>query len=283
MENEMKLNRMKKGPLTPEDLRAVQQIQIEMLAEVDRICRLNNINYAMIGGTMLGAIRHKGYIPWDDDADIGLLREEYEKFRQVCETDLDHSRFYFQDMRATPGYRWGYGKIRRKDTYFLREGQAHMPYESGIFIDIFPFDNVPDGKIAEKLHNLHCTIIRKILWSEVGKKTDRNPVMRGVYSLLSRIPLEKVSNHLQHFTDRGNQKISKRVRTITFPAPDKYSEGMKEWFEQTAEYSFENLKLLGHRDYNAYLKHKFGDYMELPPESKRKSHPVSYYRLLDKW
>ncbi|WP_434752911.1 LicD family protein [Paenibacillus amylolyticus] len=278
----MKLDHIKKGPLTSEDLRAVQLIQMEMLVEVDRICRLHDINYAMIGGTMLGAIRHKGYIPWDDDADIGLLREEYEKFRQVCETDLDHSRFYFQDMRATPGYRWGYGKIRRKNTYFLREGQAHMPYESGIFIDIFPFDNVPDGKIAEKLHNLHCTVIRKILWSEVGKKTDRNPVMRGVYSLLSKIPLQVVSNHLQHFTNRGNRKKSKRVRTITFPAPDKYSEGMKEWFEQTVEYSFENLKLLGHRDYNAYLKHKFGDYMQLPPESKRKSHPVSYYMLLDK-
>ncbi|SCY98172.1 lipopolysaccharide cholinephosphotransferase [Paenibacillus polysaccharolyticus] len=280
MENEMKLNPMKKGPLTPEDLRAVQRIQIEMLVEVDRICRMHDINYAMIGGTMLGAIRHKGYIPWDDDADIGLLREEYEKFRQVCETDLDHSRFYFQDMRATPGYRWGYGKIRRKDTYFLREGQAHMPYESGIFIDIFPFDNVPDGKIAEKFHNFHCTVIRKILWSEVGKKTDRNPVLRGVYSLLSRIPLQVVSNHLQHFTDRGNRKKSKRVRTITFPAPDKYSEGMKEWFEQTAEYPFESFKLLGHRNSDAYLRHKFGDYMELPPESKRKSHPVSSYKLL---
>lgn len=278
---EMQISNAKKGPLSPEDLRAVQLIQIEMLAEVDRICRLHNINYAMIGGTMLGAIRHKGYIPWDDDADIGLLRDEYEKFRKVCETDLDHDRFYFQDMRATSGYRWGYGKVRRRDTYFLREGQAHMPYESGIFIDIFPFDNVPDGKLAEKIHNLHCTIIRKILWSEVGKKTDKNPLLRGVFFLLSLIPLKLVSNYLQSFAGRGNRKNSQRVRTITFPAPDKYSEGNREWFEQTAEYPFENLTLLGHRDYDAYLKHKFGDYMTLPPESKRKSHPVSWYKLLD--
>ncbi|WP_211175760.1 LicD family protein [Paenibacillus sp. SZ31] len=281
MENQMKFNHMKTGPLTKGDLRAVQLIQIEMLTEVDRICRSHNINYAMIGGTMLGAIRHKGYIPWDDDADIGLLRAEYEKFRQVCETDLDHSRFYFQDMRATPGYRWGYGKIRRKDTFFLREGQAHMPYESGIFIDIFPFDNVPDGKLAEKMHNLHCTIIRKVLWSEVGKKIDKNLLMRGVYFLLSKIPLKMVSSHLLRFADKGNRNKCQRVRTITFPAPDKYSEGMGEWFEQTAEYSFENLTLLGHRNYDAYLKHKFGEYMTLPPESERKSHPVSYYRILD--
>ncbi|MCR2806722.1 LicD family protein [Paenibacillus soyae] len=278
---EQQVDKLKKGPLSPEDLRAVQLIQIEMLAEVDRICRLHHINYAMIGGTMLGAIRHKGYIPWDDDADIGLLREEYEKFRKACETDLDHNRFYFQDMRATPGYRWGYGKIRRKNTYFLREGQAHMPYESGIFIDIFPFDNVPDGKLAEKLHNLHCTIIRKILWSEVGKKTDKNPLLRFVFFVLSKIPLKMVSNHLQRFAEEGNHKKSRRVRTITFPAPDKYSEGNREWFEQTAEYPFENLILSGHRDYEAYLIHKFGDYMTLPPEGQRKSHPVAYYKLLD--
>ncbi|MDF9843780.1 MULTISPECIES: LicD family protein [unclassified Paenibacillus] len=278
---EMQSDNMKQGPLSPEDLRAVQLIQVEMLAEVDRICRLHHINYAMIGGTMLGAIRHKGYIPWDDDADIGLLRAEYEKFRKVCETDLDPDRFYFQDMRSTPGYRWGYGKIRRKNTYFLREGQAHMPYESGIFIDIFPFDSVPDGKWAEKLHNLHCTIIRKILWSEVGKKTDKNPMLRGIFSLLSLIPLEMVSNHLQRFTEKFNRQNGERVRTITFPAPDKYSEGKREWFEQTAEYPFEHLNLLGHYDYNAYLTHKFGDYMILPPEGKRKSHPVAYYKLLD--
>ncbi|OXS55882.1 LicD family protein [Cohnella sp. CIP 111063] len=278
---ERQYHNAKKGPLSPEDLRAVQLIQLEMLAEVDRICRLHHINYVMIGGTMLGAVRHQGYIPWDDDADIGLLREEYERFREACATDLDTDRFYFQDIRATPGYRWGYGKIRRKNTYFLREGQAHMPYESGVFIDIFPFDNVPDGKLAEKIHNLHCTIIRKILWSEVGKKTDKNPILRGLYWLLSLIPLRMISNHLHRFADKWNRKNSQRVRTITFPAPDRYSEGKNEWFQQVAEYAFENLILFGHRDYDAYLKHKFGDYWTLPPENKRKSHPVAYYKLLD--
>ncbi|MHA7967357.1 LicD family protein [Paenibacillus sp. CAU 1782] len=275
------LDNIKKGPLSSEDLRAVQLIQIEMLAEVDRLCRLHSINYAMIGGTMLGAIRHKGYIPWDDDADIGLLREEYERFRKICETDLDHDRFYFQDMRATPGYRWGYGKIRRKNTYFLRDGQAHMPYESGIFIDIFPFDNVPDGKLAAKLHNLHCTIIRKTLWSEVGKKTDASPLMRGMFSLLSLIPLEMVSNHLQRFSESSNRRQSERVRVITFPARDHVSEGRREWYVKTVEYPFENISLLGAESADEYLKHKFGEYRATPPESERKSHPVSHYKLLD--
>ena len=91
-------------------LRQLQMIQLEMLIEVDRICRKCNIQYNIIAGTLLGAVRHGGYIPWDDDADVALLRSEYEKFRKACKTELDKSRFVFQDHRNTRGYRWGYGK-----------------------------------------------------------------------------------------------------------------------------------------------------------------------------
>ena len=106
--------------LSDEQLKKLQSIQLDMLKEVKRICHKHNIKYSLIGGTLLGAIRHQGYIPWDDDADIGMLREDYEKFRAICEKELNQEKFYFQDDRNTPGYRWGYGKIRRKGTLFLR-------------------------------------------------------------------------------------------------------------------------------------------------------------------
>ena len=115
--------------LSEDELRTLQLIETEMLSEVDRICRKCNIHYSMVGGTMLGAIRHKGYIPWDDDADIGFLRGEYEKFREACKTELDEERFYFQDIRDTEGYRWGYGKLRRKGTQFIRNGQEFMLFQ----------------------------------------------------------------------------------------------------------------------------------------------------------
>lgn len=102
--------------LTDKQLKELQQIQLQMLLEVKRICGKYNIRYSLIGGTLLGAIRHKGYIPWDDDADIGMLREDYEKFRRVCKKELDKDKYYFQDDRNTKGYRWGYGKLRRKNT-----------------------------------------------------------------------------------------------------------------------------------------------------------------------
>ena len=113
--------------LTGEQLHRLQMIQLEMLVEVDRICNKCGIRYNIIAGTLLGAVRHRGYIPWDDDADVAFLRPEYEKFRKACKTELDRTRFYFQDHRNTKGYRWGYGKLRRKNTLFLREHQEHMP------------------------------------------------------------------------------------------------------------------------------------------------------------
>ena len=130
--------------ISEDELKQIQVVQQELILEVKRICQKCGIHFNMVGGTMLGAIRHKGYIPWDDDADIGFLRTEYEKFREACKTELNHEKYYIQDLRDTEGYRWGYGKLRRKGTEFVRLNQEFMPYEQGISIDLMPFDNVPE-------------------------------------------------------------------------------------------------------------------------------------------
>ena len=117
--------------ISEEELKQIQAIQQELIQEVTRICRKCGIHFNMVGGTMLGAIRHKGHIPWDDDADIGFLRTEYEKFREACKSELDHDKYYLQDLRSTEGYRWGYGKLRRKGTEFLRLNQELCPMNRG--------------------------------------------------------------------------------------------------------------------------------------------------------
>lgn len=142
--------------LDKDTLRRLQHTELELLREVDRICRKNHIHYNIIAGTLLGAVRHGGFIPWDDDADVAMMRQDYEKFCKVCVTDLDMEKFYFQDQKNTKGYRWGYGKLRRKDTLFLREYQEHMPYGQGVFIDIFPLDYVPENYVLRCIHNLIC-------------------------------------------------------------------------------------------------------------------------------
>ncbi|MFI3201564.1 MAG: LicD family protein [Eubacteriales bacterium] len=261
--------------LDKQTLRAVQMVQLELLVELRRICELENIHYNIIGGTLLGAVRHGGYIPWDDDADVVFLREEYECFRKACEKYLNHELYYMQDHRNTKGYRWGYGKLRKKGTLFLREHQEHMEYEQGIFIDLFPLDQVPDHKILRGFHNLHCYCIRKMLWSAVGKYAERKWTLRAWYTLLEKIPVEIVYEHMEHFIERSNKKPSKWVRTITFPTADNTYGYRRSWYENSKDYTFEGEVFQGILEYDKYLTLKYGAYMELPPESGRKTHPVS--------
>ena len=267
--------------LTTDELRQVQLIQLEMLIEVDRICKKCEIKYNIIAGTLLGAIRHGGYIPWDDDADVALLRSEYEKFREACKKELDHSRFYFQDHRNTKGYRWGYGKLRRKGTTFLREHQEHMPYSQGIFIDIFPLDYVPNNYVLRCIHNFHCFCIRKVLWSPVGCVADKNYAKRIIYSYLKQIPRNVIYRHYHRLIHYSNRKPTELVRILMFPTPNRTYGYYVKWYEESVDVVFEGYTFKGIKSFDEYLSFKFGDYMTLPPAEQRKTHPVSRLKLVE--
>lgn len=265
--------------LTEEELKRVQEIQRELIREVKRICQKCGIHFNMVGGTMLGAIRHKGYIPWDDDADIGFLRTEYEKFREACKTELDHEKYYMQDLRDTKGYRWGYGKLRRKDTEFIRLGQEFMPYEQGISIDLMPFDNVPDQWIARRIHFLRCFLYRKLFWSEVGSREEENIWARTVYQAMRLLPMETICKSYQRFIDHGQKNKTRLVRILTFPTPKGVYGYNREWYTNLSKYPFDHIELPGAKDYDGYLQVKYGDYMKMPPVEKRKVHPISKLKL----
>jgi len=267
--------------MPPEHLRQMQLIQLEMLLEVDRVCKKHNIKYCIIAGTLLGAVRHKGYIPWDDDADVAMLRPEYEKFCKVCEKELDTNRFYIQTHSNTPDYRWGYGKIRRKDTEFVRKGQEHMTYPTGVFIDVFPLDNVPDHLFLRRGHNLVCTVIRKMLWSGVGAKSDKKTSMRLIYGIFSIIPVKFIFVLYERLMRISNKKSTQLVRILTFPTPDNgYYGYYRRWYVELSDIEFEGHSFPAPKDYDDYLTFKFGDYHEFPPLHQRKVHVATYYKLL---
>lgn len=261
-------------------LRQLQMTEREMLVEVDRICKKCEIKYNIIAGTLLGAVRHGGFIPWDDDADVAMLRAEYEKFRVACKTELDKTRFEFQDHRNTRGYRWGYGKLRRKNTLFLREYQEHMPYFQGVFIDIFPLDAVPDNYILRSIKNFECFCVRKILWSKVGKIAEKNLWKKQVYKLLDKIPEREVFKYYHRMIHHANRKKTRMVRILMFPTPNSEYGYYRCWYENSVDTEFEGRVFQGIKDYDSYLSFKFGNYMELPPAEKRKVHPVSRLELL---
>lgn len=273
-----------------EEFRKLQLIQLGMIKELDRVCRLHGIKYSIFCGTLLGAVRHGGYIPWDDDADIAMMREEYEKFKKVA-NELDPNICWFQDHDTDSGYRWGYAKLRRTGTTFVRDGQEHLTCKTGVFIDVFPLDDVPKSLFGQIVQDIKCFFYRKTLWSEVAKKNTKG-IKKWIYNRLSKTKVDKVYKKLEKYTSKSCSDLEKGggVRVLLFPAVEGYVKvplkeryGMpKEWFLDLAEYDFEGLKLLGTRDYDAYLKHMYGDYMQLPPENSRQPHaPVSEYDFGD--
>jgi lipopolysaccharide cholinephosphotransferase len=263
-------------------LRKLQMTELEMLKEVDRICRKYNIKYSLDGGTLLGAVRHNGFIPWDDDADVVMLRPEYIKFYKACKKDLNTEKFFLQDFRTDKDYRWGYSKMRRNGTVFLREGQEHGRWNQSVFIDIFVYDQVPDNYILRRIHLFMCYCIRKGLYSEVGKKTETTKFMRNWYVLINKIPRNDWVRLIEKIAGITNKKRTELVRHMTYPYRKQCRYGLpRECFDEYIEKDFEGYSFKIFKNYDLYLSRLYGDYMTLPPMEKRKVHPVSMIRLID--
>lgn len=272
-----------------EDFRRMQLLELDMLVELDRVCRKHDIPYTIFGGSLLGAVRHKGFIPWDDDADIAMLREDYERFRSVSH-ELNPEICYFQDHINDPGYRWGYAKLRRTGTKYIRVGQEHLTCKTGVFIDIFPMDDVPKSTVGQIVQDVWCMCLRKILYSEVGRCAEgTSACLRGWYRLLSKIDPKLVYRLAAKMEVKSHNSSDNRVRTLLFPATgtlykknpiNKRFSMPKSWFTDLADYEFEGVMLRGTRDYDTNLKYIYGDYMQLPPIEKRAQHaPVSSYEF----
>lgn len=129
-----------------EQLKKLQKVEVEIVSEVIRICNKFNLDYFTVGGTTLGAIRHNGFIPWDDDIDIGLIRTDYDKFIKVAPNELrkEFVLQHYETEKATPTY---HAKVMKKGTIFLEGYARNIDIEHGIFVDIMPFDKVPDDEL----------------------------------------------------------------------------------------------------------------------------------------
>lgn len=265
------------------ELKQLQRVELEILIELDRICRKYHIQYSLDGGTLLGAVRHKGFIPWDDDIDVIMLRTEYFKFRKACKRDLDRGRFFLQDYLTDPGYRWGYAKLRRNGTELLRPGQEQLKQHSGIYIDLFVVDNVPDNYFGRRLHHLLCFLIRKTLYSEIGKSNEKNLFVKGIYHALSRIPREDVFHVRNWLAAKSNRKRTELISHYTFEYPRHCRYGLpRKCFDEMAELEFEGRKFYGFQDFHCYLSTYYGDYMTLPPKEKQVSHlKIARLRLVE--
>ena len=198
--------------ITPTELRKIQLLQLEILKEVDRICRKHHIKYTLCGGSLLGAIRHKGFIPWDDDVDISMLRGEYDRFLRVCKKELDPEKYFVQTVDTDPEYRWIYGKIILKGTTYVRAGQESIKSNNGIFIDIFPRDGMSSNVIIGWIQTKCAYLLRKIMYSPVGAVNSKSKLNRQVFRLLRRIKKQDALKILSFIQKLNFNKKTRIVR-----------------------------------------------------------------------
>lgn len=268
---------MGKFVYTKENLRRLQLTELEMLRELDRICRENHISYILDGGTLLGAVRHGGFIPWDDDVDVRMLRKDYERFCALCRTELAED-YFLQTYRTDPGYRWGYARILKNGTTYKRKGQHKMTARNGIFIDIFPDDNLPESFFP----NMVCTglswICRKLLYSEVGAlNKDKFTSWLG-FNILNFFPKEWGHKGMEYLSRRYSHIRTRKVRCFAWGSGQESRGFLKKWHMETRDIEFEGLTVRACRDMDGFLAYSFGaDYMTLPPEEERvPRHTVTY-------
>ena len=260
-----------------QQLKQLQGVCLELMQEIDRICRKNDIQYSLGGGTLIGAVREHGFIPWDDDADIAMTRPEYDRFVEACKRDLNKEKFFLQDHNSDPEYPWGYSKLRMNGTSIIQIGQEHLNFHKGIYIDIFIYDHVPDGFFSRRIHFVKCWLIRKCQYSVVGCKHGKTAFLRFIYSIMNKVPKKWLFKKLEQMAARNNAKQTELSRHMTFPyfkKACKYGLPTKS-FEEYMDTVFEGVPLRIIRDYNTVLTLKYGDYMTPPPAKDITFVPIS--------
>lgn len=255
----------------------VQACEIDILSQIHQICEKYNLEYFGIGGTALGAVRHQGFIPWDDDIDIGMPRQDYEKFLSVVGEELPEG-YHVQNFQTEPKTPFYFTKIRRDDTLFVEYYLKDYDIHQGIFVDIFPFDNVPEKKWLANIHFRICQILyqlflakslKTVCSSRFGEKRTKKSIARKIlHCIMIMIPKVWIyrlldwnvrffnrweATEISHITRRRLRVFLKDLYPIRY---------MK----------FDTIEMPVPNDYDVYLKAQFGDYGVLPPEDKRYGH-----------
>lgn len=259
-------------------LRKVQLLELEIAKELKRICEKNNIKYFIAWGTLLGAVRHGGFIPWDDDMDFGMLREDYERFINVCEKELD-PKFFLQTWDTDPNFPFAYAKLRLKGTHFLEKFSEGSRMNNGIFIDIFPMDNVPDPVFFSGIRTFRCFVLERLMWLKKGlgknikDKSAGGKLKYNVFSFVSKaIPYKTLKRHYEKILCGSNFKETANISASTIDHLFGKNNIKRKWAEELEEIPFETTLFPAFKENKEFLILVYGDYMTLPPVEERQGH-----------
>lgn len=250
------------------EIRHLQEVILSIVKDIDELCREHKIQYYLLGGSCIGAIRHKGFIPWDDDLDIIMTRDNYKRFLNVCNEYLDKDKYVLQE--GIKDWPMPFSKIRLKGTYLHEPDDEYVSKDiHGIYVDIFPMDNVSDTPLEAKIqyvlakyHLCYLLSRRKYHSASVKKKL----MIAAAFPLRWKFLRNLVSNYVQKFNTQETKSLGffyGRTRFSTSITP-------KAIYGNPKYVPFEDIQLPVPEKYHEYLTQLFGDYMKLPPEEQRK-------------
>lgn len=263
-------------------LRDLQLLELEIAKEIKKICDKNNIPYFLVGGTLLGAVRHEGFIPWDDDMDIGMLRENYNKFLECASTELQGGRFYLQTWDNDEQYGYPFAKVRLKNSEAREEINFNLDINSGIWVDVFPYDDILKQNASKKTRLLVMRLLGKGYQIKCGYQLNR----------ITKNWLSKLANILVGILVKVISKEKLKSMLLNMISINKEScqdeyiiecDGMfrgnfvfpKQSCAALTTLKFETENFTAPRDYSDYLTKAYGDYMILPPvEDQQKGHSL---------
>ncbi len=253
----------------------IKKIEMDIIKEIDRICKANGIRYFLVGGSLLGAVRHKGFIPWDDDIDIGMLREDYNKFKKVCPKELS-DKMRYQSYKQEANSHYIFEKIRLKETYFSTKfSNRFRDIENGIFVDVLVYDKTSNIRILQKLHVKLIKMMNRIInvrWVNVPRKGIHYTATKIFLPIMRLIPFR-----VYHWCFEGVLRMfnwNKRSKYLIDGVGQNVGKGAfpLSWFDEMTEVPYEDMTFSAPAKYDEYLRHWYGDrYMELLPISSRKS------------
>lgn len=263
------------------DLRELQLVELGLLKEFLRICDKYHLRYYALGGTLLGAIRHKGFIPWDDDVDVGMPRPDFIRFEEIVEKELPE-RFQYQKFGSTPGYTHYVPRLTDRSVTVI-DSSAAVEKERGAWIDIFPLDGMPGGKYRRRFHCFRLLTARmRLNYSLFSTNVDLKKVRRPFYEkILIRagmiFPMEKIFKTEKELArlDRLMQRYSyeESPYLINFMGVHKLKEMFhKKYYGKGTFYEFEDVRVAGPDDYDHVLRQIYGEYWNPPDEEDINHH-----------
>ena len=252
----------------------LKNILLEMLDKFLLICNEYNLSYTLLGGSVLGAVRHRGIIPWDDDIDIGMPRPDYDRLLSIAD-DVFGERYKLVSAYNDKDYLYTFAKLYDNETTLIEF--KNLFYLGGIYIDIFPLDGIP-SKMAKRVHRIMKIryAATNLFLAKYSSKYKKSHYLKYLaYKIIFRTP-----NNALKICDKLSRKYpyAEQYDIVNYSGAWEEKEiSDYSWFNPLIEYTFEGRKVWGPNNYDAYLTKLYGNYMIPPPLEKRKSHHSHYF------